>query len=165
MLKQALLNSLAQALDLISIIDNLDEKRKSETYIEAGIGRHIRHIADHLQALLPAIESGIMDYNLRRRGHRCETDISIGRSLLEELYKKYETLDYSERALEVISEVDVTMCQTSKFQSNLSREILYLINHTIHHTAYISLLAKTQEIEVPSSIGLAPATATFLRAS
>ncbi|MTI11367.1 hypothetical protein [Curvivirga aplysinae] len=165
MQKDALLKCLEQVLDIISIVEGLEQDHQQELYVEVGIGRHIRHIADHLQAFILAVESGVLDYNLRRRGHSCEENVASAREMLEGLYINIQQIPFREQDLEVISEVDVSACQTSSFKSNISREILYLINHTIHHTAYISLLAKTRNVTLPASIVLAPATATFLRAA
>ena len=53
--------------------------------------------------------------------------------------------------------------QSEKMTSNIGRELLYLINHSIHHMAYATLLARTHGIELPAGIGLAPGTASYER--
>lgn len=65
----------------------------------------------------------------------------------------------------ITSEIDCLTTLTQKFRSNVAREALYLINHTIHHAAYIRLLLKGCGIELASHIGIAPCTATFQRES
>ena len=47
--------------------------------------------------------------------------------------------------------------------SNYARELLYLINHAIHHVAIIKLILEHNGVSVPSYIGLAPGTASYLR--
>lgn len=65
----------------------------------------------------------------------------------------------------ITSEIDCLTTLTEKFRSNVAREALYLINHTIHHATYIRLLLKGCGVELASHIGIAPCTATFQRES
>ena len=65
--------------------------------------------------------------------------------------------------IQVYSEIDCLQTQNMTFKSSVAREFLYLINHTIHHAAHISLIASQHNVEIPLNTGMAPCTMTFLR--
>jgi len=68
-------------------------------------------------------------------------------------------------ALRVRSEICCDQEISLEFESNLARELLYLINHTIHHAAYMKLIAEKNGVDIEDTVGLAPSTSTFLRNS
>ncbi len=170
-----LLNATEQVLEQVETIidcyilhtDNCDD------YYELNIGRHIRHITDHYLAFVKAVDELKpnlgnkkikIDYNLRNRESTIETSPLAAQACLKTLKLSLSSLNFDLlSAVEVSSEINCFHTQNHLFSSNLERELLYLINHTIHHLAYIALLAKNTEISLPSSIGIAPSTLSYLR--
>ncbi len=130
---------------------------------------HVRHVIDHVQAFLTGLQTGEIDYNVRHRNSPGETDPDFAAAQLLAIMSECEALENLNCAppeeLLVTSEIDCLTTHTEKFRSNVAREVLYLINHTIHHAAYIRLLLKGCGIELASHIGIAPCTATFQRES
>ena len=167
MLHNAIKNSLEQVLLVVSIIENLPKKQMTELYAEMSIGRHVRHITDHFLALKNGISNAVVDYNQRNRNSIIETDIPSAKVLIAELIDWMETSSTKTQLLlkpiKVYSEIDCFQTVNYSFSSYGEREFLYLINHTIHHIAYIKLLAKTKNVNLPEYIGIAPSTATFLQ--
>jgi uncharacterized damage-inducible protein DinB len=170
-----LLKSLKQSIDqIIAIVDqlqSLNEIKQQYLYCELHIGKHIRHINDHFLALIHGINIGVIDYNRRNRGTAIETKIDVALSELQQLIiwlENYEnTTDHEQRhkSIKIFSEIDCLHTINQEFDSTVARELLYLINHTIHHAAHIGLIAKNQGIEIPLNTGMAPCTMTFLRAN
>ncbi len=134
-------------------------------YVSSGIGPHVRHVADHFRALQAGIESGIVDYNVRRRECALERRSDLGRLEIEAIITWLQTAVQSEIPLLVKSEISCLQTENSQFRSNTSRELLYLINHTIHHAAYAALLVRQHGVNPDAGIGYAPATASYLRDS
>lgn len=148
------------------VLDAVQQRPKDATmclYQEAGIGSHIRHILDHFLALQNGLHDGRVDYNIRNRGSVWERDAGVARVKLGQIEAFLSGLTSLEREIEVHSEIDCVATVSGSFRSNVSRELLYLINHTIHHLAYIRLLARSEGFDLPADIGLAPATASYLR--
>lgn len=143
------------------------EKQANDIYQGSRLGNHVRHVVDHFEALRQGITSGVIDYNRRDRGNAIETSIVMGVTAIEDIVKILEPghslYNLPDSRLSVISEIDSQQTISQQFDSTLRRELLYLINHTIHHTAYIKLQLKNYAIELPDDIGIAPGTATFLR--
>ena len=163
MLRNALINSLLQISDILEVTQNLPHDKATNFYIGTNAGKHVRHVLDHVLTFIPSIETGVLDYNLRNRDSDIETNWQAANAQLLEILQTLETLDMNNKALEVISEIDICSTENDTFTSNVPREVLYLINHTMHHAAYIKLLAKNCGVDLPDNIGIAPATATHIR--
>ena len=163
MLRNALTQSLLQVSDILDAVHALPEDKALTFYQGSNAGKHIRHVLDHLLTFIPSIESGVLDYNRRNRESTVETDWKAAQAQLDDILKTLETLPISEQPLKVISEIDFCEESDQHFTSNVPREVLYLVNHTVHHVAYIKLLAANHDIILPEHIGVAPATATYMR--
>lgn len=166
-----LLNSVKQTLSQVTyIIDKIQDLSVSEKqylYCKLNIGSHIRHINDHFLAVKQGMETGLIDYNSRNRGSKIESDAQLALGVLDDLHEWIDSCDFEamNSDIRVLSEINTVQTESLEFQSSLAREFLYLINHTIHHTAHIGLIARNQGIDIPIDSGLAPCTKTFLRAN
>lgn len=165
MLLNAIKNALDQILVVVDCIQELPEQKNKNLYQIIGVGRHIRHVIDHFLALKNGVDKGVVDYNLRQRDSIVEQDIHAARAHIVEIIDWLHELKLDDVDLEVLSEIDCLQTVNRSFKSCFERELLYLINHTVHHAAYMKLLAKTKGVMLPDHIGIAPSTATFLRQS
>jgi hypothetical protein len=163
-----LLDSLHAAVaQLLTILKALQQHAQGESiYVQSGVGRHIRHASDHLQALLEAEQKKPIDYNYRTRGSDMESQID---SALAKINAQQKALDWLRHAdtqavITIQSEMSFACTLNGSFQSSLAREMLYLINHTIHHAAYIKLSLQKHQIVLPEDVGLAPCTLSHLKA-
>lgn len=163
MLRNPMINALSQVESILDVTISLPLPLQRAFYVEEGAGRHIRHILDHLLALREGMESGILDYNRRNRESIIERDPQAATQQLQELRAWLEQQGKFEGSIEIISEADVGSTVNIEMPSTVQREVLYIINHTIHHAAHIKLMGKHMGIEFPEHIGLAPATATYFR--
>lgn len=162
-LKEPLINSLLQISDILGVVQVLPEDKAVAFYQGSNAGKHVRHVLDHLLTFIVSVDTGILDYNRRNRESDIETNPQAAQAQLDDIVERIQALSISEKNVKVISEVDSCDTVNEHFSSNVPREILYLVNHTMHHAAYIKLLAKGQGIEFPDHIGIAPSTATHLR--
>ena len=157
-----------EALDQVRLlIDSVEgaSGASENLYATSGIGAHVRHVADHFRAFQAGAESGTVDYNVRRRECQLERRSDLGLLEIETLTTWLQTVASNEVPVKVVSEISCLQTQTAQFQSNTNRELLYLINHTIHHAAYAALLARQHGVTPGPGIGFAPATASYLRDS
>ncbi|MCB1665488.1 MAG: hypothetical protein KDI28_06885 [Pseudomonadales bacterium] len=165
MMRTALSNALDQLQLILTELNRLPTQLGNEVYLDANVGRHLRHVLDHAEALKQALDTGLVDYDQRDRGNAVETDRLMAMQQLSLLRLWVQTEDLDNRRIAVASEIDCDNTQRMQFDSNLHREILYVINHTIHHAAHIKLALKQFGIALPDAIGIAPGTATHLRRS
>lgn len=163
MLHESVINSLSQVKEILTTLEKLPNDVAVKFYIDDNGGKHIRHILDHFLAFLSISDDGILDYNLRNRESIVEQSWDEAQKQLDGIIEKFISNSIEDKELKVISEIDVSDTKNSSFNSNTARELLYLINHTMHHAAYIKLLAKQSGVIFSPHIGIAPSTASFLR--
>jgi uncharacterized damage-inducible protein DinB len=153
---------LDQLSELIDRCQNIYLKQEGSAH--AGIGQHVRHVLDHYKAFQSGLSLLCVDYNQRHRNGLEETRPEVALSQVSNLKQWLRELDITNQNVDVISEINVRVTESQAMQSNIERELLYLINHSIHHMAYASLLASQLGTSLPHHIGLAPGTATYERA-
>jgi hypothetical protein len=191
MLLSALEEALEQITAIFSAMQNIAVDERVRLYKVVGIGRHVRHIVDHFNALRnrtqadnaaivfeaqaaqrnvdsdkPSVVSiAMIDYNQRSRDSEVERDFELALSVLQSLSQWIANLDPAslQQVVQVRAEISCMHTENGEFQSTFAREILYLINHTIHHAAYTKLLLSREGLQLPAHIGVAPCTASYLR--
>ena len=156
------LEAIDQALGVITSIT--DDNYCDRVDGRSAPGAHIRHILDHYRAVQVGINEGEVDYDLRRRQCSVETDRHCAEKELRETKLWLQSMPEESVPVKVKSEVSLNDCCSICIDSDSSRELLYVLNHTVHHMAYLSLLLKINNVKVCDEVGLAPATASHLRA-
>ncbi len=128
-----------------------------EMVFSSSTGQHIRHCIEHYEEFLQAIEEQReLDYEKRPRELRVETDPleairrleAIRFSLVTKLVDCHEVGVRDNGAL-------------SPASSSISRELQFLLSHTVHHFALISVIASICGWRVPRDFGIAPSTLKF----
>jgi hypothetical protein len=77
----ALRSAAVEALDQMSSLIVMAQKAPGPTanvYADSGLGRHVRHVADHFRAFESGIVTGTIDYNERRRESELEHCVKQG---------------------------------------------------------------------------------------
>ncbi|MFQ3231200.1 hypothetical protein [Reinekea sp.] len=159
---EANINVLIQIRELVNLCDD-SVYNAVIAHSQSSIGKHIRHILDHYRAVMQGQALKNIDYNYRDRGSDVETMPAKSLTQIEILIEWLLRYSIEDNALTVTSEVKLDSVHSSVLPSNNKRELLYLINHSIHHIAYAALLGKLQGLTIPEHIGLAPCTASFER--
>lgn len=152
------LQQLEQLTDLCGSVYHLKFGGRS------AIGDHVRHVLDHYRAVETGISTGLIDYNLRHRESPEATDPEVAQNTIKHLQRWLQS-PLPDVTVDIVSDIEAGVAHAPRLPSMLSREMLYLINHSIHHMAFASLLARQQGIELPPTIGIAPSTANFYQHS
>lgn len=138
------------------------------TVVVSSIGEHFRHILDIYRAITRALDTDIrlIDYDVRRRGHLCETEPDIAGEEFRTLLYRLNSFNEEHLLVPVTVKTEVSLKETESttLSSTLLRELIFTSSHTVHHLAIISIVAKLQNLYVDANLGIAPATATFIRA-
>jgi uncharacterized damage-inducible protein DinB len=132
--------------------------------VSGTIGEHVRHMLDHISALVAAGPGQLLSYDHRERGTAVETDVNAAVDRILHLMAIIERR--SDKALddpvEVTSMVSASGAKVTGW-STLGRELAFVVNHTIHHQAIIALLLAFQGASVPDRFGYAPSTPVAAR--
>jgi hypothetical protein len=126
----------------------------------ASIGQHTRHFIEFYQCLLSQLNRSdkVVNYSKRDRNHALETDPDVAKRQIEDISVWLNSIaENQECKLECDDHIQG---EEAFIVSNLERELLYNIEHTIHHLAIIKigLAAVAPTIEVPEHFGVAPST-------
>ncbi|WIX32627.1 hypothetical protein QO259_17750 [Salinicola sp. JS01] len=125
------------------------------------IGKHVRHILNHYEALLAqegTAPTAPVDYEHRQRDPALEQHPDITLEHLHFLVKRLSRLGGHQTATHPITLAYQAGEQSALLVSSLERELAFLTSHAIHHMAIIALLADTQGIEIPDTFGVHPST-------
>lgn len=155
-----LIPSIKNALDELS---DLLKQLSNENYISpcyglsnATIGEHTRHIIEMFQCLNIHYENGIVNYDLRKRDYLIQTDTNFAEKSIKEIIS---TLDKKNKNLQLQQIVDG---EELLIETNYNRELLYNLEHCIHHQALIKVaLLQSESITVDANFGVARSTIEY----
>ncbi|MFD1257678.1 hypothetical protein ACFQ3S_12790 [Mucilaginibacter terrae] len=128
----------------------------------ATIGEHTRHILEFYIELNKGYDSGKVDYDQRKRNHAIESSkfVAIG-----ELKEIITGLDRPDRALTLLVNYDDAETNSVSVTTNYYRELIYNLEHTVHHLALIRIGVNTVAgIAIPAGFGIAASTLKFRQA-
>ena len=122
----------------------------------ASIGQHTRHIIELYQALLSGYETGIVCYDQRKRDKEIENNSSHAVNILNKISNEILLTD---KKLMVEYELNG---ETFQLESNYFRELMYNLEHMIHHQALIKVaLNQLSNMNLNESFGVAPSTLQY----
>lgn len=154
-----------EGIDLISSMNDETYSLNGHKYFTSGIGRHFRHILDHYACFL-TVGSGRVDYDARTRDQRIETDRRYAIDFAREIVEKLRNLDSidinTSEPLAVSSNEGENPNKVSSWcSSSLTRELQYLVSHTIHHYALLAMIYRLLGFTPPEEFGVAPSTLQY----
>ncbi|MGY3568913.1 hypothetical protein [Vibrio paucivorans] len=131
--------------------------------LTSSIGQHFRHWLDIFHALFQS--RGVIDYNLRRRGHEVESTKRVALQEIDEFIAKLQRqpLEELNQSVVVLSEVSLSQSHTCSLESTFGRELTFAALHANHHFAMAKVATTLLDVKTCDEFGLAPATASFMR--
>jgi hypothetical protein len=124
----------------------------------SSIGQHTRHVIEFYQCLLNGLVQGTVDYDARKRNLLLETDLDYTLSTLKSIVEDIEQLKGSNPPLLLAVAYDAE--HHTFVETNFLREMVYMIEHSIHHYALIriGIQENFKTINVPQNFGVAYST-------
>ncbi len=127
-----------------------------DTLSNTSIGQHTRHVIELYQCLLEGYTTEQVYYDKRKRNKRIEEDLSFAIEQLEYIQKN---LVQPDKQLKVIYELEG---RDVSITSNYNREVMYNLEHLIHHQALIKVgVVQLTDILLCETFGVAPSTVKF----
>jgi len=154
---------LREVLDqLHRLLDQLDADRYTTQPVATfggSVGGHVRHCLDHVNALLQGADNKLIDYEARQRGTEVETDPLTAQSEIKRLDAALADLPPEAMLRTVTTAIFLAADRPALLApSSLSREVAFVLSHTIHHYAMIGGMAKALGCAVPDDFGMPPGT-------
>lgn len=124
------------------------------------IGRHVRHLVEFYQCLFEGLVIQQVNYDARARNPVLEQDKDLAGGILEYLMGRIAEVG-ADQPLTLLSSYHPD--QTVAIPSSLYRELVYNLEHCIHHqaTIRIGLEALHQPLPLGDGFGLAPSTLNY----
>jgi hypothetical protein len=155
-----LIPSINNSLDeLIGLLNQLSDEEYSKSCFElsgASIGEHTRHIVEMFQCLNRNYDSAVVNYDKRERNSLIETNTDFAVQMILDIKN---TISKENKNLELQQKIDGNAVH---IQSNYYRELLYNLEHCIHHQALIKVaILKCENIAVDDNFGVARSTIEY----
>jgi hypothetical protein len=156
MLVQIVKQNLSENIDFLLQLTNEEMTLPFPELDNASIGEHMRHIIELLGLLVDNYHIGCINYDKRKRDIILQTDKKEAIKILE----KYRSeIDKPNRSLSLTHNC---FSSTELLETNYFRELLYNLEHSIHHQALIKVvLYRLPHIKIPNSFGIAPSTLEY----
>ncbi|HUH35822.1 MAG TPA: DinB family protein [Moheibacter sp.] len=100
-----------------------------------SIGKHFRHILELFEALLKGNALGTLNYEDRKRDVELENSIAAFRERLASMVEEIQTLNLTKK----MHLQQYFNGQLIEIETSVQRELLYNIEHCIHHLAIIRI--------------------------
>jgi hypothetical protein len=156
MLIPAIYKTLNELSELLSKLSNHDYCASCSNLSNATIGQHTRHIIELFQSIANDYDSGIVNYDNRQRNYVIETNVAFAKKCIHDVLNQIEMPNKILQLQQVI-DGDVLLIDT-----NYHRELLYNLEHCIHHQALIKVaLLQLESVEVDENFGVARSTIEY----
>ncbi|RIV24000.1 DinB family protein [Fibrisoma montanum] len=166
-LKSASTDILMQLANVIGQLTDQDYARPLPVLSGNTIGKHVRHILEFYELLVDSAQTAqrgiaLLNYDRRQRDLRLEVDT-------DEALRRIGTLDRAIHHLDLnhplhleadLSAAGVPGAETIQIPSTFARELLYNIEHAIHHMALIQVAVRSDftTLVLPAHFGVAYST-------
>jgi len=156
MLIASINKTLNELLDLLSQISDSDYSCPCRDLSNATIGEHTRHIIEMFQCLENQYENGIVNYDIRKRDYLIETNTDFARECILQILNQIEKPNKSLQLQQIVDG------STLLIDSNYNRELLYNLEHCIHHQALIKVaVIQSETIKIDENFGVARSTIEY----
>ena len=158
-LQQSIQNVFVQISDSLEQLTCEQYCQPSKILFGATIGQHVRHIIELFICLQNGYDTGLVNYEKRKRDLSIETDKNFAASLLKTIYL---SLDKKNKDLVLEAGYDDNSSELTSITTNYYREIVYNLEHTVHHMALIRVgITEVSAWRVPESFGVASSTLKY----
>lgn len=156
MLLKSINHSLEELTNLLNQLSDQSYSKPCAALSDSSIGEHTRHILEMFQCLENSYEPGVLNYDNRERSKRIQTETQFAKQCILDikagLQKENKPL-YLEQMIDGL---------TFRIQSNYYRELLYNLEHCIHHQALIKVaVLQLEDILLNENFGVARSTIAY----
>lgn len=156
MLIVSIKNSLNELVDLLSQVSNSEYSNQCAALSNSTIGEHSRHIIEMFQCLEKNYDSGIVNYDKRERNILIQTDTNFAISQIRNIQNSLDKENKKMQLQQIIDGEEIFV------ESNYLRELLYNLEHCIHHQALIKVaVLQNPTILVAENFGVARSTIEY----
>ncbi len=153
---------LDQLEDLVQQIDERDFCKPSATLSNATIGQHLRHTLEFFVCLKAGFKVGLVNYDKRDHDKLIESDKFIALATLRGI-QDFVSNHPEDKMLKLEVAYERNCEDWITIESNYWRELVYNIEHAVHHMAImkIGIRELAPYVHLPADFGIAVSTLRF----
>jgi uncharacterized damage-inducible protein DinB len=149
---------------LSGVVEQISENdfRKPCKALHASIGQHLRHTLEFFICLEQGYEAGVINYDNRTHNKAMENDKFIALHAIRQI-QNFINKNAGDKSLTLEVGYMPTSEQPVSIASNYLREVVYNIEHAVHHMAImkIGIQEVANYIQLPSDFGIAVSTLRY----
>ncbi|MFC2112691.1 DinB family protein [Bacteroidota bacterium] len=163
-LKQASHQIIDQLTGLAASMTDEQYSQELPVLMNNSIGKHYRHIMEFYGVMLEGFHSGKVNYDNRRHDPELEQNRLKCLSELERLKSRFLQADWQE-PMELVGSYSEDSTNEFSVSTNAERELVYNIEHAIHHMAIIRIAVEHEfpGLKLQDEFGYAYSTLKYLR--
>jgi hypothetical protein len=163
---QACIYILDQLTQLVNDIDQDDYVRPSIALSNATIGQHLRHTLEFFICFEQGFDQGIINYDRRAHDKIIEVDKILAQAAIVKI-KSFVCNLNSGTALQLEVGYDLARDKFTTIETNAIRELVYNIEHAVHHMAIIKIGVRevAPYVKLPFDFGIAASTIRYKETS
>lgn len=147
---------LMQLVDCINQLNFDEYTQKINLLSNSTIGEHTRHVIELFEQLLSGYETGNINYDARKRDIRIQENIDFASESIANIIKRLE------RNNKHLLLTTLYNNQEMSIDSTYYRELMYNIEHCIHHQVIIKIgLLHFDKTEIAENFGVAKSTIEY----
>jgi uncharacterized damage-inducible protein DinB len=164
-LHHACTHILSQLITLVERIDVSDFTRPVDSLSQSTIGQHLRHTLEFFICFQQGYENGIVNYDRRAHDKLIESDPYVALAAINDILKFVSQL--KERSLKLEVGYDLDSDQFVTIDTTSTRELVYNIEHAVHHMAIIKIGVReiAPYLNLAKDFGIAASTIRYKEAT
>jgi uncharacterized damage-inducible protein DinB len=157
-LHHACSNILSQLTGLVEQINESDFSKPIDCLSQSTIGQHLRHTLEFFLCFQNGYDQGIINYDKRAHDKLVESDKFIALAALGRINDFVRQLE--DKPLKLEASYDPLQENFISIPTNAARELVYNIEHAVHHMAIIKIGVReiAPYITLPKDFGVAAST-------
>lgn len=158
-LQIACTNILGQLSSLVEQISEQDFSKPATTLSGSTIGQHLRHTIEFFICFEQGFDKGVINYDKRAHDTLIESDKFIALSSLQRI-QDFVNTQRADRPLKLEVGYDLSREEFVVIDTNYTRELVYNIEHAVHHMAIIKIGVRevAPYITLATDFGIAAST-------
>ncbi len=159
LIQEAIGHVFVQLQEVLVKISSSQYSQASQRLAGATIGQHVRHVIELFLCLEKGYTQGVVNYEKRKRDLQIETDKAVAAALL---HKMYALIEKEDAPLLLEFSGHASSDETVRITTNYLRELLYNLEHTVHHMALIRVaVTEVSDLVLPPDFGVASSTLKY----
>ena len=161
-ISKACVQILDQLADLVQQLTPTDFSKASDTLSKSTVGQHLRHTLEFFICFEEGFERGVVNYDKRAHDKLIESDKFIALAVIKRITAFVEGLNEN-KTLQLEVGYDRQSDNFVSIDTNATRELVYNIEHAVHHMAImkIGIREVAPYVKLPQDFGVAASTVRY----